>query len=144
MEAESSPPENQQPWPPDADTTPGSDRQLIQLFATGFNAHGQLSAAYSGRDMLSFVTLTAPAPAGAVRLLHSNWCTTVLQIGSQAMTLGLQSTVGREAVDVGTNELFDGFGDQNGLLGCLDTKGRLWLDHVGGCKPSSLILRARR
>lgn len=109
-----------------------SDPSNMQLFATGLNAHGQLSAAHSGQDLNSFVALTAPTPGEPVHLLHASWSSTVLQIGSQVATLGLQRVAGREIVNVDGNSFFDGFGDHDGMLGCLDNEGRLWLQTSQG------------
>lgn len=104
----------------------GSDRKQ-QLLATGLNAHGQLNKAHNGRDISTFAPITAPDKPGTARLLHASWSSTVLQIGSQVVSLGSDKRLNKEPSDAGDADLFDGFGDHNGMLGCLDSAGRLWL-----------------
>ena len=119
-----------EPVAADAGATIGSNQQL-QLLATGLNAHAQLSKAHHGQDISTFTAITAPAEARTARLLYASWSSTVLQIGSQVVSLGSNERLSEQPSQVGDVELFDAFGDHNGMLGCLDSNGRLWMESHG-------------
>lgn len=95
----------------------------LQILATGLNAHSQLSA-HSTQDLNSFTPVTTPSSPDTVRLLYAGWSTTVLQLGSQVLGLGLQDFT--SDVSAAGGDLFDAVGDEDGLLECLDPEGRLW------------------
>lgn len=111
---------SQQP-PADAASSDQAHPENVQLFATGLNAHGQLSAAQSGKDLSSFTALTAPAVKGTVRLLYAGWSYTQLQIGAQLVLLHNES----RTFTVSGERHFDCFGDHNGPLGFLDVHGQM-------------------
>lgn len=114
-----------------AHTREAPESEQVQLLASGLNAHGQLSDAQKGQDLSSFYPITTPTPSVDLRLLNATWSTTTLQIGTQVATLGNNAATITPA-GASPSDFFDGFGDHDGLLGCLETQGRLWLTKEGG------------
>lgn len=90
----------------------------LAMFAVGLNAHNQIS--YNGGvDVRSFI----PVTGASAHVLFTGWSSTAFVVGNRLIGLGHQEFV----VDLPSHDLIDGFGDHNGLRGCLDTSGKLYL-----------------
>ena len=98
-----------------------------QLLAAGFNAQGQLSD-HRNDDINAFYpvfTLPEGVPRSA-RVLFAGWSSTVFISGNRLVGLGHQTF--DITFEAGLTEtLIDGFGDHNGMLGCVSTAGHLYL-----------------
>ncbi|EME49090.1 hypothetical protein DOTSEDRAFT_67971 [Dothistroma septosporum NZE10] len=103
-------------------TTTGRSRHLM---AAGCNAHHQLRD--RDGDIRSFSKLDVHSGSATATILFSGWSTTVIQAG-QVFSMGnqhYQPTCSAPPTFSGL-QLRSAFGDQNGLLGCLDDHGRLY------------------
>ena len=94
----------------------------LNLFATGFNAHGQILD-NGGVDIFEFSPLRADAKS--VRVLFTGWSSTTLLVGDQLVTIGNRN-LHRAFDPPAAQSLRNGFGDHNGLDGCLDNEGKLY------------------
>jgi hypothetical protein len=97
-----------------------------QIFAAGLNTHNQIQE-NGGKDLRSFVPiLDRDEGPGIARILFTCWSSTVLIQGTKLSGTGFQKlsqTLSTQVADA----LVDGFGDHNGMIGCLDTGGNLYL-----------------
>jgi len=121
------------PAPSDLDATdtlaePKRPPVQNKLLVTGLNAHNQLSTHFTttGQDLCSFTSIDAPLEAEHIELFHASWSSTAIRVDNKVISIGNQTfTLTPDDIDV--SDLFDAFGDHNGLLGCLSTDGRIWL-----------------
>ena len=96
--------------------------RVLALFGAGLNAHNEILES-EGVDIRSFRLLISGQD---VRLLFACWSSTVLLAGNRLQATGNQRF--EQALDTTlASNLIDGFGDHDGLLGCLDTSGNLYL-----------------
>lgn len=100
-----------------------------RIWAAGFNAFQQLSRREG--DVWEFQPLTPELPSiinDELNLFYSGWSSTALRSSTQIHSLGFQNFVTRIPVVTGSAELRSPFGnDQQGLIGCLDSQGRVLL-----------------
>ena len=97
-----------------------------QVLAAGLNAHNQIQE-NGGKDLRSFVPIVDKDEGrGSARILFLCWSSTVVIQGTKLSGTGFQKlsqTLSSQVADT----LIDGFGDHNGMVGCLDTGGNLYL-----------------
>lgn len=97
-----------------------------KIWASGFNAFQQLCS--SEDDVREFKPIAPELTSQATvdpSFFYSGWSSTVLKYGSQIHSLGFQ----KFTIEIDkTTELTSPFGnDQLGLVGCLDSQGRVFL-----------------
>lgn len=96
-----------------------------KIWTAGFNAFQQLSSREG--DVWEFEPLAPDLEStnnDDFELLYSGWSSTVLRCGSQTHSLGFQNFT------IESTDLRNPFGsDQHGLIGCLDSEGRVLLLH---------------
>lgn len=107
-------------------STATAPRQPYTLLAAGFNAFGQLSDHRLDDIRAAYPTLTLHNHV-EIRVLFAGWSSTVLVVGGKRL-VGL----GHQAFDYELDAelargLKGGFGDHDGMIGCLDDDGRLYL-----------------
>ena len=93
------------------------------LFVAGFNAHSQLSTSINSD--IRYFTPIEPYVNNA-RVLFTCWSSTKLLQDNHLIGLGFQKLKHRVEAKL-AETLFDAFGDHTGMLGCIDTSGRLYL-----------------
>lgn len=103
-----------------------------KIWKTGFNAFHQLSSQEG--DIWEFEPLTPELTSinnDELELFYAGWSSTALKCGTQIHSLGFQNfTTEIPTAAESTTELRCPFGsDQKGLIGCLDTQGRVLLLH---------------
>jgi hypothetical protein len=103
-----------------------------KIWKAGFNAFHQLSSQEG--DIWEFEPLTPELTSinnGKLELFYSGWSSTALKCGTQIHSLGFQKfTTETPTATESATELRCPFGsDQQGLIGCLDTQGRVLLLH---------------
>ncbi|KAF2173094.1 hypothetical protein M409DRAFT_62702 [Zasmidium cellare ATCC 36951] len=97
--------------------------EAVRLLAAGFNGHHQLFA--FDEDPRAFTAMVEADATIPRNVLFAGWSTTVFQAGRSIFSLGHQKLASDNfEVDV---QLQCGFGDHEGILGCLDHEGRLYL-----------------
>lgn len=94
-----------------------------RLLATGFNAHKQLSS--SEGDVKAFDLILESQSGKEPRILFAGWSNTVVICGNILFSLGHEQM--EPSADEVTQNLRGGFGDHEGMLGCLDGEGQLYL-----------------
>ena len=105
--------------------------QQKRIWASGFNAFHQLSDQQDG-DIWDFQpfeigSVSNQAPEDDIGFLYSTWSSTAIVYGSRLYSKGFQSFVADvPALAVGEATLCSPFGDHNGLIGCLDSEGRVY------------------
>lgn len=98
----------------------------LHLVAAGLSAHGQIREGGS-KDIRSFVPISGSDGAGkGARVIFAGWSSTAIIDDSGIRGEGHQNFSCSLAPET-TNKLIDGFGDHNGMLGCLDTEGNVYL-----------------
>lgn len=116
----------------------------MELYASGFNAHGQLLPAHSPHDLLAFRRIASGT--STIRVRCATWSATVLEIDGVLELRGYLPGEGRDEADErgGKSKVAvlrglpaDGIktivGDASGVLGALTTEGEIWvLDGRGG------------
>lgn len=85
-----------------------------RLVAAGLNAHNQIPG-NDGQDVRGFVPLAEESS----RVLFACWSSTVLVSGSRLHSIGFQQISQNLSSELAAT-LIDGFGDHNGMIGCLD------------------------
>lgn len=100
---------------------------LPQVLVAGFNAHGQLCGHYV-EDVTSFQPLltSEQKPHETARVLFTSWSTTIVVVDDWIRGFGHQ-TFSKRLPDGLTAHLTDAFGGHNGMIGCLDGTGKLYL-----------------
>lgn len=97
-----------------------------QIVAAGLNAHNQIQE-NGCKDLGSFVPIFDRGEGlGSARILFPCWSSTVVIQGTKLSGIGFQQLSQTLSTQV-ADHLFDGFGDHNGMIGCLDTSGHLYL-----------------
>jgi alpha-tubulin suppressor-like RCC1 family protein len=97
-----------------------------RIVAAGLNAHNQIQE-NGGKDIHSFIPIIdGNQESGAVRILFTGWSSIVLVQDTKVFGTGFQRFSQTLALQV-AETLIDGFGDHNGMIGCLDTAGNLYL-----------------
>lgn len=116
----------------------------MELYASGFNAHGQLLPSHSPPDLLAFRRIASGA--STIRVRCATWSATVLEIDGVLELRGCLPGEGRDEVDerggkskvavlrgLPADEIKTIVGDGSGVLGALTTEGEIWvLDGRGG------------
>ena len=102
-----------------------------KIGAAGLNAYNQIQE-NGGKDIRSFIPITdGNQVSGAVRILFTGWSSIVLVQDTKVFGTGFQRFSQTLAPQV-AETLIDGFGDHNGMIGCLDTTGNLYLVSESG------------
>jgi hypothetical protein len=103
-----------------------------KIWTTGFNAFQQLSRQKD--DVWKFEPLTPELVSvnnDELELFYSGWSSTAFKCGSQIHSFGSQKFTTEIPIAVESFELRCPFGnDQHGMIGCLDSQGRVLLLHV--------------
>ncbi|OQO12940.1 hypothetical protein B0A48_02404 [Cryoendolithus antarcticus] len=102
----------------------------MKLLAAGSNSHHQLND--STTDVRSFERLALESEPGLesidIGLLYASWSTTTLvSQTTKLINLGHRPW---STPHPPTEKVHSPFGDHNGLIGCLDTEGRIWFLHT--------------
>ena len=92
-----------------------------EIFAAGLNAHSQIQD-NGGKDIRSFV----PVSSETERILFTCWSSTIIVSESEIRGIGFQK-LSQILSSTVAETLVDGFGDHNGMIGCLDAAGNLHL-----------------
>lgn len=95
------------------------------LYAAGFNAHGQLDSTTT-EDVKAFQPIAGTGSAQS-RVLFAGWSTTVIVVGDRIRSVGHQKIDHKLDVNADAGVLKSAIGDHDGMLGCLDEKGRLYV-----------------
>lgn len=95
------------------------------LYAAGFNAHGQLDSTTT-EDVKTFQPIAGTGSAQS-RVLFAGWSTTVIVVGDRIRSVGHQKIDHKLDVDADAGVLKSAIGDHDGMLACLDEKGRLYV-----------------
>lgn len=106
------------------ETATAESSTTVKLYAAGLNAHQQLLYNHDS-DIRSFSPIRVaadPETANSIRVFFTGWSTTVLRLENHLIGLGNQTISPGSAAT-----LHNAFGDHNGLLGCLDTSGKVHL-----------------
>jgi hypothetical protein len=100
-----------------------------KIWTAGFNAFAQLSS-HEG-DVWEFKPLTpdlTPVNNEELEIFYSGWSSTALRCGSRIHSLGFQNFTTETPAVAQSTDLKSPFGsDQHGLIGCLDSEGRVLL-----------------
>jgi len=100
-----------------------------KIWAAGFNDFQQLSSREG--DIWEFEPLASDLKSTnneEIEIFHSGWSSTALRCGPRIHSLGFQNFTIQTRDVAESNELRSPFGsDQHGLLGCLDSEGRVLL-----------------
>lgn len=100
-----------------------ASHEAVRLFAAGFNAHHQLFD-FDG-DVKTFALMVEASASIPRNVLFAAWSTTVFQAGKRILSLGHQKLV---HVDLDDGVVMTcAFGDHDGMAGCVDQEGRLYL-----------------
>jgi hypothetical protein len=101
-----------------------------KIWTAGFNAFQQLSSR-EGDDVWEFEPLAPDLTSinnEELEIFYSGWSSTALRCGSRIHSLGFQNfTIETPAVAESTNFKSPFGSDQHGLIGCLDSDGRVLL-----------------
>lgn len=110
---------------------------MTKLLATGFNAHKQLSP--SEDDVKAFELILESRSSNEPRILFAGWSNTVVICGNILFSLGHEQM--EPSADEVNETLRGGFGDHEGMLGCLGRDGQLYLvkDSVASEKGPELV-----
>ncbi|KAK6438976.1 hypothetical protein LTR95_004821 [Oleoguttula sp. CCFEE 5521] len=107
----------------------------MKLFAAGSNSHRQLNN--SSVDVRSFAVLSAHVECDSADakcdVLYASWSTSTL-LSETLINLGHRPW---SIPHPPTKQVHCPFGDHNGLIGYLDTDGRIWFLHADPRKPSA-------
>ncbi|CAK4034687.1 Hypothetical predicted protein [Lecanosticta acicola] len=95
----------------------------MRLLAAGFNAHRQLLPREG--DVKSFQAVLETPPDNNVRILFAGWSSTVIVSEKTLFSLGHEQL--EPSMNDRNKRLRSGFGDHEGMLGCLDDDGHLHL-----------------
>jgi hypothetical protein len=105
-----------------------------KIWAAGFNAFQQLSS-HEG-DVWEFEPLVPDFTSTnneELEMFYSGWSSTALRCGSRIQSLGFQNFTTETPAVAQSTHLRNPFGsDQHGLIGCLDSEGRVLLLRGGG------------
>lgn len=113
-----------------------NDVEAVKLYAAGFNAHQQL---LDFDDDVRSLTLMVEAVASTPRqVLFAGWSTTIFQAGKHIYSLGHQELPPAELDDDVVMQC--GFGDHEGMSGCVDRQGRLYLVEESEDSPHGMKL----
>ncbi|KAK4507095.1 hypothetical protein PRZ48_000829 [Zasmidium cellare] len=110
----------------------------IRLLAAGFNGHHQLFA--FDEDPRAFTAMVEAVATIPRNVLFAGWSNTVFQAGKHISSLGHQKLA---LVNLEDDRLMQcGFGDHEGIMGCIDHEGRLYLvEHPAIVEQSELVER---
>ena len=102
----------------------------MELYACGFNAHGQLNFSNSSKDSPQDIYLFQKILTGkSIRLLFAGWSTTVVEVDGT-----LRSNKGVIVLPTGcsSQDISSVFGDHTGVCGALTVAGDLLIYQEGG------------
>lgn len=113
-----------------------------KILTAGFNAFHQLSS-HEG-DVLDFETLGSELTSiknDELEVFYSGWSSTVLQCGTHLQSLGFPKFTIETPTAPESIKLRNPFGsDPHGLIGCLDSEGRVLLPHNSGPKATTSLV----
>lgn len=100
----------------------------MELYASGFNSHGQLRPnprKLSPDDLLTFQKI---AEGGTIRVLCALWSATVIEVDGRLLFRGFDESGMLDSFISGlaANQIKSVFGDTSGILGALTQEGEIW------------------
>ncbi|KAI9681347.1 MAG: hypothetical protein M1817_002630 [Caeruleum heppii] len=100
----------------------------LELYACGFNAHGQLTGASVDEPPVDLTRFQHVLTASSIRILYAAWSETLLDVDGSLVLRGF-SAPGTDGVVVScpvpAEKIHQAFGDHTGLLGAVTERGEL-------------------
>ena len=100
----------------------------MELYASGFNSHGQLrpnSKTLSPDDLLTFQKI---AEGSTIRVRCALWSATVIEVDDRLLFRGFHQTgiIDSTISGLAVSNIKSVFGDTSGVLGALTNDGEIW------------------
>lgn len=102
---------------------------MMELYASGFNAYGQLVSNSNDRKYKDLTSFQKTAEGNRIRVRCAVWSATVIEVDDTLLFRGFHESGLTNAVISGlsTHLLKTVFGDMTGILGALTVNGEIWI-----------------